>query len=45
MWVVGGALGVAAAAVLAFTGSQALRRQTGPRDPLSHATAAGYAGW
>ena len=27
MWVVGGALGVAAAAVLAFTGSQALRRQ------------------
>ena len=27
MWVAGGALGIAAAAVLAFTGSQALRRQ------------------
>lgn len=27
MWLCGGALGVAAAAVLAFTGSQALRRQ------------------
>jgi hypothetical protein len=30
MWLCGGALGVAAAAVLAFTGSQALRRQTVP---------------
>jgi hypothetical protein len=26
MWVTGGLLGIAAAAVLAFTGSQALRR-------------------